>query len=70
VRSYQDTPVPEEVVRRVVEAASDRKLDQRATPALRVVQDKELRQLGKLAKTGPYTAEAASAVVVAVEKDS
>lgn len=72
VRSYQDTPVPEEVVRRVVEAAHLTASSINLQPwHFVVVQDKEtLRQFGRLAKTGPYTAEAAFAVVVAVEKDS
>jgi nitroreductase len=72
VRSYQDKPVPEEVVRRIVEAARLTASSINLQPwHFVVVQDKEtLRQLGSLAKTGPYTAEAALAVVVAVEKDS
>jgi nitroreductase len=72
VRKYQDRPVSEELIHRVVEAA-------RLTPSSRngqpwhfvVVQDREtLRTLGEMATTGPYTAEAAFAVVVAYEKAS
>jgi nitroreductase len=70
VRSYQDKPVPPEVLHRIVEAG-------RLTASARnlqpwhfiLVQDREmLRQLGSLARTGPYVASAAAAVVVVVEK--
>jgi nitroreductase len=70
VRSYQDKPVPPEVVRRIVEAAWLTGSSMNKQPwHFIVVQDKEtLRKLGELAKTGPYTAGAALAVVVAVEQ--
>ena len=70
VRQYQDTPVPEPIVRRIVEAG-------RLTGSARnlqpwqfvVVQNREtLRRLGALARSGPYVAQAPLAIVVAVEK--
>jgi nitroreductase len=72
VRSYQDKPVPEEVVRRIVEAARLTASSINLQPwHFIVVEEKDtLRQLGRLAKTGPYIAEAALAVVVAIEKNS
>ena len=70
VRQYQDTPVPETAIRRIVEAG-------RLTASARnlqpwhfvVVQDRDtLRRLGALARSGPYAAQAPLAIVVAVEK--
>jgi nitroreductase len=72
VRSYQDKPVPDDVVRRVVEAGRLTASSINLQPwHFVVVQDRDtLRQLGERAKTGPYIAQAAFAVVVAIEKDS
>jgi nitroreductase len=70
VRRYQDTPVPEATLRRVVEAG-------RLTGSARnlqpwhfiVVQDRRtLQRLGALAPTGAHVAQAAAAVVVAVDR--
>jgi nitroreductase len=70
VRRYQDKPVPESVVRRILEAGRLSASAKNAQPwHFVVVQDKEmLRQLGRLARTGPYIAEAPLAIVVAVDK--
>ena len=70
VRSYQDKPVPEEVVQRIVEAAHFTASASNRQPwHFVVVQDRDmLRQLGAVARTGPYIAQAPLAVVVAVEK--
>ncbi len=72
VRQYQDRAVPEAVVRDIVEAGHLTASSMNKQPwHFIVVQDKEtLRQLGALAQTGPYTAQAALAVVVAVEHAS
>lgn len=69
VRSYQEKPILPEAVRRIVEAAWLTGSSMNKQPwHFIVVQDKEtLQKLGELAKTGPYTAGAAMAVVVAVE---
>jgi nitroreductase len=68
VRSYQDRPVPEDLVRRIVEAGRLTASSMNKQPwHFIVVQEREtLRRLGALAKTGPYIAQAALAVVVAV----
>ncbi len=72
VRSYQDKPVPSEVVKRVVESAHLTASSQNRQPwHFVVVEDRAaLAKLGELAKTGPYTAQAAFAIVVLVQKDS
>lgn len=72
VRSYQDKPVPEDVIRRVVEAGQLTASSINLQPwHFVVVQERTtLRQLGERAKTGQYTAQAAFAIVVAIEKDS
>jgi nitroreductase len=70
VRRYQDRPVPDTVLRRIVEAGRLTGSAKNAQPwHFIVVQDRDtLRQLGRLAPTGPYTAQAPLAIVVAVEK--
>src|SRR5262245_5408350 len=71
VRQYQDRPVPEATVQRIVEAARLTGSAMNAQPwHFIVVQDREtLRQLGRLARSGPYVAQATLAVVVASQKD-
>jgi nitroreductase len=68
VRSYRDEPVPEELVKRVVEAGRLTASSQNGQPwHFIVVEERDtLRQIGKLAPTGPYIAEAAFAVVVLI----
>jgi nitroreductase len=70
VRRYQDKPVPEATVRRIVEAGRLTASAMNEQPwHFIVVQDREtLHRLGTLAPTGPYVAEAPVAVVVAIEK--
>ena len=72
VRQYQDRPVPEATVQRIIEAARLTGSAMNAEPwHFIVVQEREtLRQLGRLSHSGPYVAEAPLAVVVAVQKDS
>lgn len=72
VRSYQDKPLPEEVVRRIVEAGRLTASSINLQPwHFIVVQERDrLQQLGALAKTGPYIAQAPLAIVVAIEKES
>ncbi len=69
VRKYQDKPIPSEVVRRIVEAGRLTGSSMNRQPwHFIVVENKEtLRKLGVLAPYGRYTAEAAMAIVVAVE---
>jgi nitroreductase len=70
VRQYQETPVPPEVVRRIVEAGHLTGSAKTAQPwHFVVVENREtLRQLGALARSGPYIAQASLAVVVVIEK--
>ena len=72
VRSYQDKPVPEEVVHRIVEAGHLTASSVNLQPwHFIVVQDRNtLQQLGSLARTGPYIAQAPLAIVVTIEKES
>jgi nitroreductase len=70
VREYQDKPVPPETVRRIVEAGRLTGSSMNRQPwHFIVVQNRDtLRQLGALAKTGPYVAQAALAIVVAIQR--
>src|SRR6266852_228462 len=66
VREYLDKEVPEEAIRRIVEAAHLTASAANRQPWHFVL----VRKLGSLVRTGPYTANAAAAVIVAYEKDS
>ena len=70
VRSYQPTPVPDAVMRRIVEAGRLTGSGMNGQPwHFIVVRDAEtLRRLGAAASGGPYVAQAPLAVVVAIEK--
>jgi nitroreductase len=70
VRSYQQKAVPPDIVRRIVEAGRLTGSAMNAQPwHFIVVENTEtLRQLGTLARTGPYVAQAPLAVVVAIER--
>jgi nitroreductase len=70
VRRYQDRPVPEDVVWRIVEAGRLTGSSRNLQPwHFIVVRDRDaLQRLGSVARTGPYVAQAALAVMVAVEK--
>ena len=67
VRSFRDTPIPEDVVRQIVEAGRLTASSQNGQPwHFIVVQDKNtLRELAALAPTGRYIAQAPLAIVVA-----
>jgi nitroreductase len=69
VRDYQDKAVPPEVVRRIVEAAHLTASSMNKQPwHFIVVEEREmLRRLGAAVRTGPYTAQAPLAIVVAIE---
>src|SRR5262249_53703249 len=71
VRSFQDKPVPPEIVHKIVEAAHLTASSQNGQPwHFVVVQDRNtLAELGRLMKTGPYVAQAALAIVVVLEKN-
>src|SRR5579871_3269665 len=70
VRDYQDKPVPDDVIKRIVEAGRLSASGSNKQPwHFIVVREREgLRALGSLVRTGPYTARAAFAIVVAYEK--
>lgn len=70
VRSYRDTPVPDAVVRRIVEAGRLTGSGMNRQPwHFIVIRDRDtLRRLGALASSGPYVAQAPLAIVVATDK--
>ena len=72
VRKYQDKPIPDDVVHRIVESGRLTGSSRNLQPwHFIVVQDKaSLTRLGELATTGRYTSEAPVAIVILVEKDS
>ncbi len=69
VRQFQEKPVPEPVIHQIVEAGHLTASSMNGQPwHFIVVEDKEmLRQLGALAQTGPYIAQAPLAIVVGIE---
>jgi nitroreductase len=70
VRQFQNKPVPESVVQCIVEAGHLTASSRNGQPwHFIVVQDQEmLRQLGTLAPTGRYIAQAPLAIVVGIER--
>jgi nitroreductase len=72
VRQFQDTPLPAEVVRRIVEAGHLTASSMNKQPwHFVVVQDRDLLQrLGGAVRTGPYIAQAPLAIAVAFERAS
>src|SRR6058998_824210 len=70
VRSYQDKPVPDALIRKIVEAGRLTGSGMNGQPwHFIVVRDAEtLRKLGALASSGPYVAQAPLAIVVATDK--
>jgi len=72
VRAFENRAVPEEVVRRVVEAGRLTGSSMNAQPwQFVVVRDREtLRRLGELTRSGPYVKDSPLAIAVAIEKSS
>jgi len=68
VREYQDRPVPEEVIGRIVEAGRlTASANNRQPWHFIVVRDREtLRQLGRIVTSGPYIAQAPVALVIVI----
>jgi nitroreductase len=69
VRAYQDTPLPQDVVHRILESG---RLTGSGSNTQRwnfiVIQDRDIIQkLGQMAPSGPYLSQAPVAVVVAIE---
>ena len=69
VRHFKDTPIPEPIVRQIIEAGRLTASGGNSQPwHFIVVRDKEtLRRLGQLARTGPYIPQAPLAIVVAMD---
>lgn len=72
VRSYRDTPVPVEVVRRIVDAGRLTGSSKNVQPwHFIVVQEREmLVKLAAVSPYGPYISQAPLAIAVAIEKAS
>src|ERR1700693_1182586 len=70
VREYQDKPIPDDVLDRIVEAGHLSASASNVQPwHFVVVRERAgLRELGGLVARGPYVAGAAAAIVVAIEK--
>ena len=70
VRSYKDTPVPDDVVRRIVEAGRLTGSGMNRQPwHFMVIRERDtLRRLGALASSGSYVAQAPLAIVVATDR--
>jgi nitroreductase len=70
VRRYLDRPVPQDVVRKIVEAGRLTGSAMNLQPWHFIVTERRetLRQLGALARSGPYVAEAPLAIVIATDK--
>ncbi|TME51838.1 MAG: nitroreductase [Chloroflexi bacterium] len=71
IRQYADRPLPADVARRIVEAGQLTASASNVQPwhFILVRERDALRKLGSLIRTGPYTANAAAAVIVAYEKE-
>jgi nitroreductase len=69
VRAFQDKPIPADVIHRIVESAWLTGSSRNGQPwHFIIVENRDtLKQLGQLAPTGPYIAQAPLAVVVAME---
>ena len=72
VREFRNTPVPDYVVNKIVEAARLTASSKNGQPwHFVIVQNRDtLTKLGAAVTSGPYNAQAALAVVVAIKKSS
>lgn len=70
IRAYEDKPIADELVRRIVEAGRLTGSSMNRQPwHFIAVQDRDmLQKLGALAKSGPYIAQAPLAIVVVIER--
>jgi nitroreductase len=70
VRSYQAKPVPEAVIRRIVDAGrlTGSGMNRQPWHFIAVRDASMLRQLGAVASSGPYVAQAPLAIVVATDR--
>jgi nitroreductase len=69
VRGYQSKPIPPQVVHRILEAGrlTGSAMNKQPWHFIVVEEPETIRNLGALARTGPYTAQAPLVIVVAVE---
>ena len=72
IREYDERPLPDDVARRIVEAAHlTASASNRQPWHFVLVRDRDrVRKLGELIRTGRYTSNAAAAVIVAYEKEA
>ena len=70
IRNYKEAPVPSDTVRRIVEAGrlSGSAMNGQPWHFIAVDDRETLRQMGSVARTGPYVAQAPLAVVVAIQR--
>ena len=70
VRKYKDTPVPPDIVRRIVEAGrlSGSSMNGQPWHFIVIENHATLQRLGELARSGPYIGQAPFAIVVAIDK--
>ena len=70
VRNYQETPVPQDAIRRILEAGQMTGSAKNVQPWHFIVVENRntLRQLGTLIPTGTYVAQAPLAIIVAAEQ--
>jgi nitroreductase len=70
VRQYEDKPVPEDAVRRIIDAARLTGSSMNGQPwSFIVIKDREtLRKLGALIPYGPYVDQAPLAIAVVIER--
>ncbi|MEZ4864077.1 MAG: nitroreductase family protein [Caldilineaceae bacterium] len=70
VRAYADKSVPPEIIQRIVEAGrlTGSSMNRQPWHFIVVEQRATLQQLGALVQSGPYTAQAAFAIVVVIEQ--
>ena len=69
VRTFRSEPIPSTVIKKMLEAGRQAHSQRNRQPwRFIVIQDREmLKQIGTLASTGPYIAEAPMAIALAIE---
>ena len=72
VRAYEDKAIPADLVQRIVESAwlSASSMNKQPWHFIVIEEREMLQRLGSIASGGPYIADAAMAVVVAIEDES
>jgi len=70
IRSYRDTPIPDAVIRRIVEAGrlTGSGMNRQPWQFIIIRKRETLRQIGAVASSGPYVAQAPLAIVVATDR--